>query len=397
MNSVFEGTTQKFTKSMQTFINIRHFHDRKWEEIIRAEYAGLYTSMFDELNFWLSHVEHYNTRKFVPDPPKWIVWTDASDFALGGLIIQLKNETDIVPCTADNILVGHTGKYGQLRSRAAVLADAWPWQYGPAVVRDKYDLEMENVAGSLTCLKSFSPLESVKDSNERELLAILYVIDACKDLFKGSAITLHTDNTNAPIICTKGSSKPRLNKYSVDIANLALRNDFKLSVVWIPQTLNNLADFISTAQDFTDYSITQDFFEKICFDFEMRPNIDLFASDYNAKCKLFFSVTFCPNTLGVDAFNYNWKMMGLGWIFVPPMMILRCIRHMMVSKSEALLLAPQWKSSCFHVLLCDLISTGNVVRKVVYSGTGMFNHGADIRSYFGPNFNANVEVWHIKF
>jgi hypothetical protein len=93
------------------------------------------------------------------------------------------------------------------------IVDAWPWQYGPAVLRDKYDLDMDNVAGSLTCFKSFSPLESVKDSNERELLAILYVVDACKDLFKDSVITLHTDNTNAAIICTKGSSKPRLKTF----------------------------------------------------------------------------------------------------------------------------------------------------------------------------------------
>jgi hypothetical protein len=118
MSSVFEGTTQKFTKSMQTFINIRHFHDRKWEDIIQAEYAGLYASMFDELNFWLSHVERYNARKFVPNSPKWITWTDASDFALGGLVVQLINVTDIVLCTADNTLLDHTGKYGQLHSRA---------------------------------------------------------------------------------------------------------------------------------------------------------------------------------------------------------------------------------------------------------------------------------------
>jgi hypothetical protein len=259
MSSVFEGLTQKLTKNMQTFLNIRHFDERNWDSLIRANYSGIYTAMYDELNFWKNNVDQYNTRPFVPPPPKWIAWTDASDFALGGLVIELKSVRDIVPCTADNLLIDHTGKYTQLRSRVAVLADAWPWQHGGNVQRDIYDLDTTNVVTSRTCFKTFSPLESAKDSNERELIAILYVVSACQDLFRNSVVTLHTDNSNASIICTKGSAKPRLNKYSVEIASIAMKYNFRLNVIWIPRTLNNLADFISNCQDFSDYSVNRDF------------------------------------------------------------------------------------------------------------------------------------------
>jgi hypothetical protein len=96
MSSVFEGLTQKLTKNMQTFLNIRHFDERNWDSLIRANYSGIYTAMYDELNFWKNNVDQYNTRPFVPPPPKWIAWTDASDFALGGLVIELKSVRDIV-------------------------------------------------------------------------------------------------------------------------------------------------------------------------------------------------------------------------------------------------------------------------------------------------------------
>jgi hypothetical protein len=70
---------------------------------------------------------------------------------------------------------------------------------------------------------------------------------------------------------------------------------------------------------------------------------------------------------------------------------------MYISSSEALVLVPQWKSSVFYVGLTGLYDTGNVIRKYVYDGRDIFSQGQDVRSYFGPEFDANIEVWHIKF
>jgi hypothetical protein len=100
----------------------------------------------------------------------------------------------------------------------------------------------------------------------------------------------------------------------------------------------------------------------VCKDFDVQLDIDLFANDVNTKCSRFFSATYCPGTLGVDAFNYHWKTFGLGWNFVPPTLVLRCIRHMYISGSEALVLVPQWKSSVFYVGLTGLYDTGHVIR-----------------------------------
>jgi RNase H-like domain found in reverse transcriptase len=222
-------------------------------------------------------------------------------------------------------------------------ADIWPWAERTPIVRDRYDLDPAHVVDNYVCFKPFNALESATDSNERELMAIEYTLEACKHVLAGSVITIHSDNMNAVTICNKGSSKPRLTLYATRISRLAIDYIFRLNIVWIPRTLNNVADFISKEQDFSDYSVTDDFYNMICGDFGISPDIDLFASDTNAKAKKFFSLTFCPSTAGVNAFNYNWSHYGVGWIFVPPPMILRCLNFAQITRSEIMLLVPQWK------------------------------------------------------
>jgi hypothetical protein len=159
-----------------------------------------------------------------------------------------------------------------------------------------------------------------------------------------------------------------------------------------------MADYISVLRDYTDYSIKHWAYDKICTDFDIYPEVDLFASDYNKKVSKFFSLTYCPGTLGVNSFfNYDWSQYGIGWIFVPPPMILRCLNHMKIVQTAALVLIPQWKTSYFYPVFTDLELTGIAKNKKVYHGRDMFQLGQDVRSYFGPNYNGNVKVWFIDY
>jgi hypothetical protein len=178
---------------------------------------------------------------------------------------------------------------------------------------------------------------------------------------------------------------------------ICIENNITLNVNWIPRDLNIVADAISNSLDYTDYFVTQDFFNMVAKDFERKPVIDLFANEYNTKCKKYFSLTFTKNACGVDAFCYNWKLYGLGWIFVPPPMILRAIHHLQVTESEAFILVPQWKTSSFYPRLTFLKQSVAFKRMIVYDGKNIFRQGLDLRTYFGPDFQANVEIWHLDF
>ena len=52
-----------------------------------------------------------------------------------------------------------------------------------------------------------------------------------------------------------------------------------------------------------DFSVTVDFYNKVCQMVGEVPDVDCFADNYNAKAQQFFSLTYCPLTLGVDAFT----------------------------------------------------------------------------------------------
>jgi hypothetical protein len=70
---------------------------------------------------------------------------------------------------------------------------------------------------------------------------------------------------------------------------------------------------------------------------------------------------------------------------------------MRIVQSAVLVLIPQWKTSYFYPVFTDLEISGVAKRKKVYSGRDMFKLGQDVRSYFGPDYSGNVEVWFIDY
>ena len=86
----------------------------------------------------------------------------------------------------------------------------------------------------------------------------------------------------------------------------------------------------------------------------------------------------------------------MNWIFAAPRLILRII-HLQLTRAEALLLVPQWKTSYFYPILHSNRRTTLCKKKLVYGGNGVFTAGTDTKSYLGPSYNGNVEIWHLSF
>jgi len=205
------------------------------------------------------------------------------------------------------------------------------------------------------------------------------------------------DNINAVTICKKGSPKCRLQKYAEKISKICLAHNIDLRPVWIPRDLNFVADYLSNCYDFDDHQITMEFFAQITKTTKVLPIVDRFACDRTRKVPVFYSATYCPGTSGVDAFNYDWGVGGLNWIFPPLKMIARVLSHLELCKSAGLILIPQWKNAYFYPLLDALKGTPAFKGRWIFGGHNVFIQGSDKTSYFGPSYNGNVEIWHIDF
>ena len=234
-----------------------------------------------------------------------------------------------------------------------------------------------------------------KDSNEREILAAKETIFGAKSILKHSVFTLHVDNSTTCKIISKGSSKLRLHLHALQIDNFCLDNDIKLKCVNIPRDLNCVADEISKIVDYEDYSVEENFFNTIKKEINMIPTCDRFADNYNSKVNHFNSKSFYIGTSGVNSFNYDWGPPHINWIFPAPRLLTKSLNHLKLCKGIGIFLTPEWKGSEFYPYFCNEIKNRIFFKR--YSGKNMFKQGSDKESFFGPNFNAAVNVWIFDF
>ena len=396
---VFRGITQTRTRMLQTIVNVRNYKNLSWDKIVVVDYMPLLSLAHDELLFWRNYIPQANCRQFCEPWAPWVAWVDASDIAVGSLAVKLPQQTHGKSVlTADNLLLNARGKLQPMHNCATLQVDALPWAHIPKIwVRDVHDLPLQVAEEQIVCHRNLDYDERVKDSNERELIAAHHLLLSGVRQFRGSTVTLYSDNSNAALILEKGSPKPRLQFYASAISDICVENNIKLRPVWIPRDLNNVADLLSKTLQWDDYQVTVEFFQLICDTVGEKPQVDCFADTRNAKASVFYSLTYCPNTSAVDAFSLRWDPKVLHWIFVKPSLVLKAVSHLRISCARALLLVPQWKNSFYYPVLQNMRRTKVVKKVLVFSGRNAFIQGSDPSSYFGPDFKANVEVWYIDF
>jgi Reverse transcriptase (RNA-dependent DNA polymerase)/RNase H-like domain found in reverse transcriptase len=395
---VFGDTVQLRTRMLQTFTNIRHYTDIGWDEPIRAEYVPLYFLAYDEILYWKNVIFSKNFKSFDTPKPVWLCWSDASDKAIGACAIKFKQVPEYLPVTVDNLLPVWNQYFDRVHRGAALQADVFPWSYIDKIqVQNQLDVRVGDTEDMYICHRNLAADERITSSTERELLAIVHLLQAVGLKMAGCMVTIHTDSTSAAIICSKGSKKPRLQAFAKLIADIVDNLDICLQVQWIPRDLNRLADFISNEVDYADYELKPDQFLMVCSQFQLSPSLDCFANASNAKCKLFFSATYTRGCIGVDAFTYDWSIYGLCWVFPAPDIIGRVLLHAENCKAHMLLLVPQWRNSYFYPILMYYQKLKFFKRKYVFSGENAFIANLDHNSYFGSGFKGHYEVYEFKF
>ena len=131
----------------------------------------------------------------------------------------------------------------------------------------------------------------VKTSNlqQRELKSVSFAFRSFAPILHNSSVKLYTDNKAVAFITDSGSNKPHLNTIAKDIFCLTSAHGIRLSVEWIPRTLNQKADYYSKIVDFDDWCVSNDCFRAI--DSRWGPfTVDCFASYANTKLPRFLSI-----------------------------------------------------------------------------------------------------------
>ncbi|KAK6048632.1 hypothetical protein COOONC_13863 [Cooperia oncophora] len=106
---------------------------------------------------------------------------------------------------------------------------------------------------------------------------------------------------------------------------------------------NTEADFLSrNFRDCSDFSLDEEVVRSL-FRKWGTPDIDLFASRVNSKCKKFFSFLPDPLCLAVDAFKQTWS--GIyAYAFPPFNMVGRVVSKAVRERARLILVCPEWPS-----------------------------------------------------
>jgi len=196
-------------------------------------------------------------------------------------------------------------------------------------------------------------------STLRELLAILRFL--CHHGFQltGRRVTNWTDSNNTERILLRGSPVPDLQRLALAIHFLARHYRIDLRVFWIRRSdpRIQLADEHSRfeePEDPDDFGLCKnDFFQLQAA--SGRPfTCDLFASQRNARCARFASITAAPGATFRDAFAVHWGQQGFIYLHPPPHLVAPSVRKLVRDRATGVLIVPRWYTlPGWHVVCQD--------------------------------------------
>lgn len=192
--------------------------------------------------------------------------------------------------------------------------------------------------------------------NHLELLAAFFGLKCFGKNLRNCNILCRIDNTTAiSYINRMGSVQhPLLNKLTRNIWRWGEERNLFIFASYIASRENNEADEESRKLEIeTEWELNARYFNIILSHFK-TPDVDLFASRHNTKCKKFVSWLRDPNAWAVDAFTLNWSRFYF-YAFPPFAIITRVLQKLVTDKAEGILVVSNWPTQPWYPLFSALL------------------------------------------
>lgn len=197
--------------------------------------------------------------------------------------------------------------------------------------------------------------------NYLELLAVFFGLKCFASNMRDSCILLRVDNTTALSYINRmgGTRFSHLN----DLCRLIWQwcEERRL---WLVASYINTKDNIEADEESrtvnidTEWELSDKAYETIVATLG-TPQIDLFASRNNAKCKIYVSWRQDPGAWKVDAFTFSWNPWYF-YAFPPFSVILKCLQKIINDQAEGIVVFPYWPSQPWFPLLSTM-AVSNII------------------------------------
>ena len=207
----------------------------------------------------------------------------------------------------------------------------------------------------------WSDNEKMYHINVLELKAVFYGLKCFANNLNSCEILLRIDNTTALSYINKmgGVRFPVLSNLSREIWEWCEKRNLWLYASYVKSCENIHADEESRKiSEDTEWELSKSAFKKINNKFG-KFDMDLFATNINAKCERFISWFPDPDAFEVDAFTINWEKIYF-YAFPPFGLITRVLKKIYNDKARGVLVIPFWPTQAWFpffqkLLISDLI------------------------------------------
>ena len=201
----------------------------------------------------------------------------------------------------------------------------------------------------------WTEIERKKHINSLELMAALMGLKCFANQLKSRDVLLRVDNTTAIAYINKkgGVQYPQLNDLAKKIWIWCEERELWVFASYVSSKDNFEADFESRRlEPETEYSLSDKAFYDIAKEFG-QPDIDLFATRSNTKCKFYVSWKQDPEASAVDAFTVNWNQY-LFYAFPPFSLILKVLQKIKFENARGILVVPYWPAQAWFPIYLSL-------------------------------------------
>jgi hypothetical protein len=201
---------------------------------------------------------------------------------------------------------------------------------------------------------NFTEDEKGLSSGHRELLSVKKALYHWKnqDLMKNRRIYWATDSTNVVSFLNKGSSKPHIQRDLFEIVGKLM--ELKSDVIAVHLSRSDerivLADELSKREDSDDWSMDSLSFSQLRREYNLQ--VDVFASEFNARLDRFFTQFYNEKSEGTNAFAQVWRE---GLFLCPPVKMLPAICSEIRRRigCEGIIIVPIWPTASFYSLFFE--------------------------------------------
>ena len=191
--------------------------------------------------------------------------------------------------------------------------------------------------------------------NYKELLAVKLALEKLADKLRNCWLLLRIDNATAIAYVNKmgGTRYAHLNSLAHAIWQWAEQRGIWLKASYIPSKENTVADELSRLiNPDSEWELSPKVFHNVVCNFG-QPEIDIFATKLNKKCKNYISRFPDPDAWQIDSFTTNWSSF---YFYAFPLfnLITKVLEKIRQEKAEGILVVPKWQNQPWYPLFVEL-------------------------------------------